>query len=425
MTLRVGFVLCAAALVGCAGNEPHPRIDAVDPAQAYTDRSLWLTLIGSDFIPSFRIDPESGVRVATMEGFSGRIGGEPNWESLIDFGWIGPTQISVGLAREHVGDLPVGPCDVEITDPRGRVARLSAGFFALGFEPPPFVKVTSPVIGPKYVPGGTIHAVVTATTPPPGHMTALTWTYTEPRAVDGTQRAPVTAACPFPPGATSIDCIFDVTISSNLSAGMTVNLVITASNDAPQPNNQTVDPLPIRLTPHPTVSSVKPPAGGVAGGTNVVIQGSGFETGSRAYFGTSLLIPNGGIVVNGETISGYAPAHVAGAVPVTVQSRLGFASWDEKFEYKLRPQILSISPAFALEGEDKLVQVAGANFTKTTIIYLGHALASAAPLDGAWFVSDSEIDGVVRHGSGQATVWAFDADNGWTSLPNGFSWIAP
>jgi hypothetical protein len=130
-------------------------------------------------------------------------------------------------------------------------------------------------------------------------------------------------------------------------------------------------------------------------------------------------------VVNGETISGYAPAHVAGAVPVTVQSRLGFASWDQKFEYKLRPQILSISPAFALEGEDKLVQVTGANFTNTTIIYLGHALASAAPLDGAWFVSDSEIDGVVRHGSGQATVWAFDADNGWTSLPNGFSWIAP
>jgi hypothetical protein len=170
---------------------------------------------------------------------------------------------------------------------------------------------------------------------------------------------------------------------------------------------------------------VTPQFGGVAGGTNVVIQGSGFVAGTRAYFGTNLLIPNGGIVVAPEIISGYAPAHVAGTVPVTVQSRLGFASWDQKFEYKLRPQILSISPAFALEGEDKLVQVTGANFTRTTIIYLGHTLASAIALDGAWFASDSEIDGVVPHGSGQATVWAFDADNGWTSLPNGFYWIAP
>ena len=422
---RAGFAVCAAALVGCAGHEPHPRIDAVDPAQAYTDRDLWLTLTGSDFIPSFRIDPGSGARVATMDGFSGRIGSEPNWQSLTDFGWIGPTQISVGLAKEHAEDLPVGPCDVEITDPRGHTATLSAGFLALPPEPPPVVTVTSPIFGlSSYVPGGIIHAVVNAATPPPGHMTALTWKYTEPMARDGTQRDPVTAACPFLPDAASIDCVFDVTVSSNLNAGMTVNLDITAVNDAPS-NNRTDKPFPIALTPRPTVSSVKPQAGGVAGGTNVVIQGSGFEAGSRAYFGNSLLIPNGGIVVAPEIISGYAPAHSEGFVAVTVQSRLGFASWDQKFEYRLRPQILWIDPALGLQGENTLVRVRGANFTKTTIIYLGHALANAVALTGVTSASDTEIDGVVPPGSGQVTVWAFDPDNGWTSLPDGFSWIEP
>ena len=421
---RAGFLVCAAALVGCAGEEPHPRIDSVAPAQAYTDRDFWLTLTGADFVPSFRIDPGSGARVAMMDGFSGRIGGAPSWERLANFGWIGLTQISAGLAKDHAEDLPIGPCDVEITDPRGHVAVLRGGFVALGLQPAPVVKVTSPTIGPTYVPGTTIHAVVNATTPPPGHMTALTWTYTEPKASDGTLRDPVSAACPFPPGATSIDCAFDVTVSSNLSAGMTVTLDITAVNDAPS-NNRTFDPHPIILTSRPTVSLVRPQFGGVAGGTNVVIQGSGFVDGTRVYFGTDLLIPDGGIIVSQETISGYTPAHIAGQVPVTVQSRLGFASWDQKFEYQLAPHIGSIDPETGREGEETQVRVLGTNFSKTTIIFLGHALDSAVALTGARFASDTEIDGIVPPGSGQATVWAFDANNGWTSLPNGFSWIAP
>ncbi|MGB8298550.1 MAG: IPT/TIG domain-containing protein [Polyangia bacterium] len=428
MTLRAGFAVCTAALVGCAGNEPHPRIDSVAPAQAYTNRDLWLTLTGADFVPSFRIDPESGARVATMDGFSGRIGSDPTWRQLTNFGWIGLTQISAGLEKEQAEDLPIEFCDVEITDPRGHAAILRGGFDNLGPELAPVVTVASPTVGTICVPGGTFTAVVNAATPPPGHMTALTWTYTEPMASDGTQRDPVTGACPFLPDAASVDCVFDVTVSSNLNAGLTVKLEITAVDDAPS-DNTTVRPFPIGLTSRPTVSSVQPQSGGMAGGTNVVILGSGFVAGSRAYFGTELLIPDGGIVVDQQTISGYVPARSTGAVfvPVLVQSRLGFATWDQKFEYQIPPQISSINPAFGPEGEDTQVRVLGTNFTRTTTIYLGHALANAVALTGAKFASDSEIDGVVPPGSGQVTVWALDPDNGWTSLPepNGFSWNAP
>jgi hypothetical protein len=427
LTPRAVFAFCAAVLVGCAGSEPQPRIDAVEPAQAYTDRGIRLTLTGADFVPSFRIDPESGARMATMQRFSGRIGSEPSWEALSDFGWIGPTQISVGLLKDDADDLPIGLWDVEITDPRGHSAMLRGGFLALGPQSPPVVTVTSPVIGPIsiYVPGANIHAMATATTPPPGHMTALTWTYSEPKAADGTQRNPVTAACPSLPGAGSIDCVFDVTISSNLSSGMTVNLDIAAFNDGVSPYNQTVEHVPLGLSPRPTVSSVMPQVGGTAGGTNVLIQGSGFVPGTRVYFGTSLLIPDGGIVVRPEIISGYAPAHIAGEVPVTVQSRLGFASWNSKFEYRLPPQISSITPSSGAQDATTPVQVAGKNFSKSTIIYLGHTLADAVPLASASLFSDGEIDGLVPHGSGRVTVWAFDPSTGWTSLPDGFSWIAP
>jgi len=426
VTLRAGFAVCTAALVGCAGNEPHPRIDSVAPAQVFTDRDLWLTLTGADFVPSFRIDPESGARVATMDGFSGRVGSEPIWRRLTSFGWIGLTQISAGLEKEEAEDLPSDLCDVEITDPRGHVAVLREGFDNAGTEQAPFVTVTSPTVGAICVPGGTFTAVVNAAIQPPGHMTALTWKYVEPMASDGTQRDPVTGACPFLPDAASVDCVFDVIVSSNLNAGLTVKLEITAVDDAPS-DNETDRLVPIYLTTRPTVSSVTPKFGGVDGGTNVVIQGSGFVAGARVYFGTDLLIPDGGIIVSEETISGYAPAHIKGSVPVTVRSDLGFASWDQKFEYQPSPKISSINPAFGQEGEETPVQVLGSNFTKNTIIYLGHALANAVALTGAKFVHDTEIDGVVPPGSGQVTVWALDPNTGWTSLPepNGFSWNAP
>jgi hypothetical protein len=423
---RTGFAVLAAALAGCAGNEPQPRLDAVDPAQAYTDGDFRLTLTGADFIPSFRLDPVSGERVATMDGFSGRVGNQPTWFPLIDFGWVGPTQISAMLDLPDADDLGVGPCDVEITDPRGHKALLPAGFFALGRHTfAPFVALTSPSAGDLYTAGSIIHGDVTAVDQPPGQMTALIWTYTEPAADDGSQRDPVTANCPFRPGAGEIDCTFDVRISSGLDPGMTVTLDIVAADDAVPPNQTSVD-LPIRLSAPPKVSSVTPQAGGVAGGTNVVILGSGFVAGSRAYFDDTPLIPDGGIVSDDrQTITGYAPAHAAGPATVTVQSRLGLAAWSKSFMYQPPPQILSISPFYGTQGQNTPVQVRGSNFTASTMIYLGQVLAAAVPLANAYCVSDTLITGVVPGASGQATVWAFDANDGWTSLPDGFHWTAP
>jgi IPT/TIG domain len=423
---RTGFAVLAAALAGCAGSEPQPRIDAVEPAQAYTDGDIRLTLTGADFIPSFRLDPVSGERVATMDGFSGRVGNQPNWVPLTDFGWVDPTQISATLDIPDPDDLGVGPCDVEITDPRGHKALLPGGFFALGRHTfAPFVTLTSPSAGDLYTPGSIIHGDVTAVDQPPGLMTALTWTYTEPAADDGSQRAPVTTNCPFRPGAEEIDCTFDVTISSGLDPGMTVNLEIVAADDAVPPNQTSVD-LPIRLSALPTVSSVTPQAGGVAGGTNVVILGSGFVAGSRAYFDDTPLIPDGGIVSNeGTIISGYTPAHAAGPATVTVRSRLGLATSPTPYVYQLPPQIGSISPSYGTQGEDTPVQVFGSNFSSSTIIYIGQVWSAAVPLASASFVGETEITGVVRSSSGQATVWAFDPYDGWTNLPDGFFWIAP
>jgi hypothetical protein len=381
-------------------------------------------LTGAGFVPSFRLDPVSGERVATMDGFSGQVSKGSHAALLTSFGWVSPTQISASLDVQDPDDLGVGPCDVEITDPRGNKAVLPAGFFALGrYTFAPDLTVTSPAAGDLYAPGSSIHGVVTATDGPPGHLVALRWTYTEPPSA---QRAPVTGDCPSGLRSDRVDCAFDVIISPSLDPIMTVNLDIVALDDSQPPNQSSPVGVTINLSQRPTVSSVMPQAGGVAGGTNVVLRGSGFVAGSRVYFGTNLLVPDGGIVVDKETITGYTPANpFAAAVPVTVQSRLGFATWAYKFQYRLPPQIWSIAPSSGRQDEHTQVKVYGADFTETTIIYLGQTLAGAVSLESPSWIDGSEIDGVVPPGSGQAWVWAFDPANGWTRLPDQFSWIAP
>ena len=194
---RAVFVACAAALVGCAGNEPQPRIDAVDPAQAYTDRDIRLMLTGAGFVPSFRLDPVSGERVATMDDFSGQVSQGSISRPLTDFGWVSTTRISADLDIQDPDDFAVGPCDVEITDPRGHRAPLAGGFSSLGqYAFAPVLTVTSPAAGDLYAPGSTIYGEVTATDGPPGRLATLSWTYTEPPAEDGSQSDPVTGNCP-------------------------------------------------------------------------------------------------------------------------------------------------------------------------------------------------------------------------------------
>ena len=397
----------------------------MEPAQAYTDGDVRLTLTGADFIPSFRLDPVSGERVATMDGFSGRVGNRPTWVSLTDFGWVSPTQISASLDVQDPDDLGVGPCDVEITDPRGHKAVLPGGFLALGRHTAgPILAIVSPAAGDLYAPDTTIHADVTASDKSPGEMTALTWIYTEPAPDAESQDRSVTGTCPLLPGVAQIACTFDVTISADLVPGTTVKLNITASDNAATPNQTGVDVF-IKVTARPTVSSVRPKTGGVAGGTNVVIEGSGFVSGSRALFGGIPLIPDGGIVVDAHTITGYTPAQSAGPVPVTVKSRLGLASLASAFKYESPPQIQWISPSVGTQGQDTYVEVFGSNFTTSTIVYVGQTLASAKALLGPSVPTSSQITGVIPGANGQAWVWAFDASNGWTRLPDPFSWIAP
>ena len=66
----------------------------------------------------------------------------------------------------------------------------------------------------------------------------------------------------------------------------------------------------------PTVSSVSPNSGSVAGGTAVTITGTNFAAGATVTFGTA--VASNIVVVNSTTITATTPADSAGVVTVTV-----------------------------------------------------------------------------------------------------------
>jgi hypothetical protein len=326
---RAGFAFLAAAVIGCAGDEPRPELFAIQPGQAFSNKDVRVQLLGSGLIPSFRVSPSTDQRVAVMDGFSGRIGKDPVWAPLTLFGWLGPDQLSATLTSEDAEELVGSPdmfWDVEITDPRGRKATLEGAFKELGMDGlAPSITVDSPAAGQVYCPGATIHAQIKVYDEEPGYLTSVRW------ELPGPSGQKFWGFCPIEPGASRIQCGFDVKIDEDFVQKDTIHLSVEARDGV---GNQNYQEFPIWLDARPSVSEVIPNAGPTTGGTDVVISGSGFAPDSRAYFGDALLFPNGGQVLeNGTVISGYAPAHRAGKVTVKVVSSLGEVSLAKVFEY--------------------------------------------------------------------------------------------
>ena len=137
---------------------PEPSLFAVDPPQAVSDSDLRL-LLGEDFIPATLLDPRSGRRIATSDGFSARLGISGQWAGLSALDWLSTGMLAASLPSSAARTLPTGPLDVVLTNPRGRQAVLPGGFLeAQGPDlAPPTIAFTSPPPGSDFVAGDTLH----------------------------------------------------------------------------------------------------------------------------------------------------------------------------------------------------------------------------------------------------------------------------
>jgi hypothetical protein len=405
--------LSLAVAAGCGGSSPAPSLLSVEPGQGFADRSLRLLLRGDGFVPSYRIDPASGQRVASAAGFSGRVGEAPG-APLSDFTWRGPTELSATLEA----GLPPGAHAVTIQDPRGERAILPEGFVALGSDTAaPVVSIERPPVQ-ALVAAGTRLAVRLVADDGPGSVRRLRW-----QAQLGAQLL-AEGDCPVQANAARVACEFDLVVPDGAVEGATLELRAVAVDEAPDPNSGEA----IRsflLGARPTVLAVMPAFGGIAGGTDVVVRGSGFLPGSRVLFGRLPLVPNGGLRVDSSTITGRTPAQPRGAVLVTVETPVGEAAVMASFDYRPAPSLDSVQPATVPAVGNVLLRVRGVDFTPETRIFVGVTLASATPLGMQERTGQTEIRGVAPPGAGRATVWAVDPTLGWDALPNALTWIAP
>jgi hypothetical protein len=110
---------------------------------------------------------------------------------------------------------------------------------------------------------------------------------------------------------------------------------------------------------------------------------------------------------------------------VVVHTPLGETKVTVAFQYLAPPQILAIDPSVEDLSGVTQIKIAGQNFSQKTRIYFGTTLESGLPLVQSTWKSATLITGVVPAGHGQASVWAFDADLGFTVLEHAFSWRTP
>ena len=122
----------------------------------------------------------------------------------------------------------------------------------------------------------------------------------------------------------------------------------------------------------PAITSVQPNRGPVAGGTIVVISGSGLSTTANVLFGGTVATSWGHI--SDSQLNVTIPAHAAGSVTVEVVTQNGNATGGP-FTFAPPPTITALTPDAGPAGQATPVVITGTGFTGTTTVQFGNALA--------------------------------------------------
>jgi hypothetical protein len=148
----------------------------------------------------------------------------------------------------------------------------------------------------------------------------------------------------------------------------------------------------------PTVTGVLPNSGPTAGGTSVIIAGSGFTGATAVTFGST---PASSFHINGDTsVTATAPAG-SGTIDVTVTTPFGTSlpGSADKFTYAPVPVVTSILPNAGPPAGGTSVTITGTGFTGATSVKFGSTGATTFTV-----VSATSITATSPAGSGTVAV---------------------
>ena len=112
----------------------------------------------------------------------------------------------------------------------------------------------------------------------------------------------------------------------------------------------------------PTIGSVTPEVGLVAGGQSVTVTGSGFAAGMTVTIGGVAVTPTS---VTPTSFTLIAPAESAGLVDIQVTTLDGTSALTaaDEYTYGILPVISALTPSGGLVGGGQAVTVTGGGFT--------------------------------------------------------------
>ncbi len=187
------------------------------------------------------------------------------------------------------------------------------------------------------------------------------------------------------------------------SGSNTVSVVSTSTNTVAAavavgtaPRGVAVTPIPVL----PSVTSITPVSGSLAGGTVVAVVGTGLVVGSTtALFGTTA----GTSVSCSSTTSCSAtsPSESAGTVDLTVTTPDGTSptGTSDRFTFGPPPAIATVNPATGLEAGGTDVTITGSGFTNATGVTFGGTAAISYTV-----ADDSTIAATTPVGTGEVEV---------------------
>ena len=125
----------------------------------------------------------------------------------------------------------------------------------------------------------------------------------------------------------------------------------------------------------PTISSVTPTSGSIAGGIKVAIHGTNLASTKSVMFGTA---PATTVVATDDAITVTDPPHVAGAVTVTVTTLGGSTTLPDAFTYITpMPRVTSLTPGSGTALGGTAVTISGTNLATTSAVTFGSTAGTA------------------------------------------------
>jgi hypothetical protein len=168
----------------------------------------------------------------------------------------------------------------------------------------------------------------------------------------------------------------------------------------------------------PSVSSVSPAGGALAGGTSVDIKGSRFTGTTAVKFGSANATSF--TVVSGNRITASSPAG-AGTVDVTVTTPSGTSATGPADRFTYGPNVTSVSPNRGPSSGATSVTVSGTDLAGATAVDFGATPATSFKVN-----SQNSITAVSPEGSGTVDVRVVDPEaTSAASAADQFSYVFP